>query len=70
MQPMLAARDCLFASGERAPPQLPTVFLAFEQAMWAVTRRVLRPARELYACRPRCSSRRCGAGWRAARRCS
>jgi UDP:flavonoid glycosyltransferase YjiC (YdhE family) len=52
-QPMLAAHDFLFASGETAPPPLPgwanrAIFLAYEQAMWLVTRRVLRPARELY----------------------
>jgi sterol 3beta-glucosyltransferase len=50
---MLAARDFLFASGETAPPPFPgwanrAIFLAYEQAMWLVTRRVLRPARELY----------------------
>src|SRR5271166_3788202 len=53
LQPMLAAHDFLFASGETAPPRLPgwanrAIFLAFEEAMWLVTRRVLRPARELY----------------------
>jgi sterol 3beta-glucosyltransferase len=52
-QPMLAARDFLFAAGETAPPRFPpwanrTMFLAYEEAMWLVTRRVLRPARELY----------------------
>ena len=52
-QPMLAARDFLFASGETAPPRLPAwanraMFLAYEEAMWLVTRRVLRPARAVY----------------------
>jgi sterol 3beta-glucosyltransferase len=52
-QPMLAARDFLFASGETAPPRFPAwanraLFLAYEEAMWLITRRVLRPARELY----------------------
>ena len=52
-QPMLAARDFLFASGETAPPRFPAwanraMFVAYEEAMWLVTRRVLRPARELF----------------------
>ena len=52
-QPMLAARDFLFASGETALPRRSpwanrAMFLAYEQAMWLVTRRVLRPARELF----------------------
>jgi UDP:flavonoid glycosyltransferase YjiC (YdhE family) len=52
-QPMLAARDFLFASSKTAPPPLPgwanrAMFLAYEQAMWLVTRRTLHPARALY----------------------
>ena len=52
-QPMLHARDFLFASGETAPPRFSpwanrAMFLAYEEAMWLVTRRVLRPVRELY----------------------
>jgi len=55
--PMLAARDFLFAAGERAPPRLPgfanrAVFQAFEQALWLATRHVLRHARELYGLPP------------------
>jgi hypothetical protein len=52
-QPMLAARDFLFASSKTAPPPFPgwanrAIFPAYEQAMWLVTRRTLRPARQLY----------------------
>jgi hypothetical protein len=64
-EPMLAARDFLFASGESAPPRFPgsanrAIFRAYEEAMWLVTRRVLCPARHLYAL-PRRALRRCGA---------
>ena len=52
-QPMLAARDFMFASGETAPPRFPgwanrAIFLAYEEAMWLVTRRALRLACALY----------------------
>ena len=62
--PMVAARDFLFTSSERAPPRLPgwanrAVFLAFEQTLWLGTRGVLRPARaSSTSFRPRHSDRR------------